>query len=192
MHQAVQPVFLLCHAFNVPCDLSGLQLSLCLRPEELEAGRSAVADAISRATGTSHGAGRAFGFFAHATATKTIERSWWLAFWNAFLELEPDAVPVEFLPAPGVAPVDPRYPTLHFPSTRALTAAMAAARVFISADTGPMHLASSTAVPTVALFRDSNPVLYGPLKSTDLAIDIRESTPQLVAQRCQRIWREAT
>jgi ADP-heptose:LPS heptosyltransferase len=191
MHQAVQPVFLLSRAFEVPCDLSAVQLTLCLQPEELEAGRSAVASALERATGTSRIAGRAFGFFAHATATKTIERSWWLAFWSAFLELEPDAVPLEFLPTPQGTPVDPRFPTLHFPSTRALTAAMAATRMFISADTGPMHLASSTAVPTVALFQDSDPVLYGPLKPDDLAMNIRESTPQLVAQRCQRIWRES-
>jgi ADP-heptose:LPS heptosyltransferase len=69
---------------------------------------------------------------------------------------------------------------------------MGATRLFISADTGPMHLASSTSVPTVALFQATDPSLYGPLKATDLAIDITQSTPQLVAQRCQRIWQERT
>jgi len=186
MHQAVQPVFLLSRAFNTPCDLKGLQLSLCLRPEEIEAGRTAVANAIRGSAGTTE-TRRAFGFFAHATATKTIERSWWLAFWQAFLELEPDAVPVEFLP-PRTAPTDPGFATLQFPSTRALTAAMGATRMFISADTGPMHLASSTSVPTVALFQATDPSLYGPLKATDLAIDITAATPQQVAQRCQRVW----
>jgi heptosyltransferase III len=134
---------------------------------------------------------RAFGFFAHATGLKIIERAWWLAFWDAFLELEPEVIPVEFLPPLASAPSDARFPSIHFGSPRALTAAIAATRMFISADTGPMHLASSTAVPTVALFCASDPVLYGPLKPVDLVINIAESTPHLVAQRCQRVWRES-
>src|SRR6185312_13876781 len=105
-------------------------------------------NAVTRVAGPQATPARAFGFFAHATATKTIEKTWWLAFWEAFLQLEPDAVPLEFLPTPRTPPTDPRFATLHFPSTRALTAAMAATHAFISADTGPMHLASSTAVPT--------------------------------------------
>jgi heptosyltransferase III len=190
-HQGVQPVLLLCRAFNVPCDLQGLQLSLCLRPEELEAGREAVTDAVTRVAGPRAASARAFGFFAHATATKTIEKTWWLAFWEAFLQLEPDAVPLEFLPTPRTPPTDPRFATLHFPSTRALTAAMAATHAFISADTGPMHLASSTAVPTVALFQATDPAIYGPLKANDVTIDLTRTTPQQVAQRCQQVWRRS-
>jgi hypothetical protein len=41
------------------------------------------------------------------------------------------------------------------------------------------------------LFCASDPVLYGPLKPMDLAINIAESTPRLVAQRCRRSWRES-
>ena len=189
MHQGVQPVYLLSRAFNVPFDPRGLQLSLQLRPQEIEAGRAALAAAMSQAAGTAE-TSRAFGFFAHATATKTIPRSWWLEFWQSFLALQPDAVPVEFLP-PRTAPTNPSFATLQFPSTRALTAAMGATRMFISADTGPMHLASSTSVPTVALFQATDPSLYGPLKPVDVAIDITASTSQEVARRCQRIWRES-
>ena len=95
-----------------------------------------------------------------------------------------------FLPPQTDAPSDSRFPSLQLGSLRALTGAIAATRMFISADTGPMHLASSTAVPTVALFCASDPVLYGPLKPVDLVINVAESTPSLVAQRCQRMWRE--
>jgi hypothetical protein len=102
-----------------------------------------------------------------------------------------EAIPIEFLAPLTGAPSDARFPSIHFGSPRALTAAIAATRMFISADTGPMHLASSTAVPTVALFCASNPVLYGPLKPVDLVINIAESSPRLVAQRCHRVWRES-
>jgi heptosyltransferase-3 len=191
-HQAILPVFLLCQALGKPYSPRDVRLSLCLRPEEIEAGRSAMSQAIERTTAprtrSEATLSRAFAFFAHATGSKVIERIWWQEFWTAFLELEPDAIPVEFLPTPTSIAVNPRFPSIHCPSPRALTAAIAATRMFISADTGPMHLASSTPVPTVALFRSSNPALYGPLKPTDLAVNIAESTARLIAQRCQRLW----
>lgn len=194
MHQALLPVFLFSQLVGKPNDPSGLQLTLCLRPEEIASGRAAVSQVIGpfarRRTSPRSPASRAFGFFAHATGLKVIDRAWWHAFWEAFLELEPDTIPVEFLPPQADARNEAGFPSLHFGSLRALTGAIAATRMFISPDTGPMHLASSTAVPTVALFCASNPVLYGPLKPVDLAINIAESTPRLVAQRCQRLWRE--
>jgi hypothetical protein len=194
MHQALLPVFLLSQVIGKPQDFKDLQLTLCLRSEELEKGRAALCKAIDPFVGgrtPPRAAARAFGFFAHATGLKVIERAWWLEFWAAFLELEPDAIPIEFLPSEGHAPIDARYPSAHFGSLRELTAAIAATRMFISADTGPMHLASSTAVPTVALFCASDPALYGPLKSVDLAINIAHSTPRLVAERCHQSWRES-
>jgi heptosyltransferase-3 len=193
MHQAVLPVFLFSQALRQPYDPRNLHLSLCLRPEEMESGRSAITLAVASATGPGSSlpsrSARTFGFFAHATGSKTIDPAWWRAFWKAFLELEPASIPVEFLP-PGQSNIrtDTRFPTVQFSSPRDLTAAMAATRMFISADTGPMHLASSTAIPTVALFRSSDPTLYGPLKSTDLAINISERSPQLVAHDCHRLW----
>jgi hypothetical protein len=186
MHQAIQPVFLLCSIFGAPYDQQGIRLSLNLQPAEIDAGLSAIMRAIQR-NNVRAGAGT-FGFFAHGTGSKPLERSWWLAFWKAFLELEPAAVPVEFLPSPSTAPTDTRLTSLHFPSARELTAAIATTRMFVSADTGPMHLASATPVPTVGLFRASDPILYRPLKNNDLVIDVRDCPPWLAAQRCHAVW----
>lgn len=44
-----------------------------------------------------------------------------------------------------------------------LAAVLARVDVFISSDTGPMHLAAAVGTPVVALFGPSNPVRYGPL-----------------------------
>jgi heptosyltransferase III len=190
MHQAIQPVFLLCSIFGAPYDQQRIRLSLHLQPAEIDAGRSAITRAMQR-NNVGAGAGT-FGFFAHGTGSKPLERSWWLAFWKAFLELEPTAVPVEFLPSSSTAPTDARLTSLHFPSARELTAAIATTRMFVSADTGPMHLASATPVPTVALFRASDPILYRPLKSSDLVIDVRDCPPWLAAQQCHAVWRLST
>jgi heptosyltransferase III len=189
MHQAVRPLYLPHRIFGGPFEPQAVRLWLPLPPNELAEGRRLIAQAIGleRLPTPSD----AFGFFAHAANLKLIDRTWWIAFWDAFLTLEPRATPIEFLPSAVHAPTDARFPSLHVKSTRALTAAIAATRVFISTDTGPMHLASTTAVPTVGLFQASDPGLYGPLKPDDLAIRIASSSPSKAAQHCQRIWAKA-
>ena len=189
-HQAVQPIELLSRALQVDFDPGAVRLWLPLRPEEIEAGRAAIARAIRCGEETER-LSRVFSFFAHATGFKTVGRAFWIAFWDAFLELEPDVIPVEFLPGPATPPTDSRFASLHVPSQRALTAAVAATRMFISADAGPMHLASTTPVPTIALFRATEPALYGPLKPSDVVIDVRTSTARETAEICRRAWQAA-
>jgi heptosyltransferase III len=186
MHQAVRPLYLPHRIFGAALEPSAVRLWLPLPEQELEQGRRLIAQAIEPEHLQTPS--NAFGFFAHAANLKLIDRSWWVTFWDAFLALEPQAIPVEFLPSVAHAPTDDRFASLHVRSTRGLTAAIAATRVFISTDTGPMHLASTTAVPTVGLFLASDPGLYGPLKSDDLAIDVSRCSPREVAQNCQRVW----
>jgi ADP-heptose:LPS heptosyltransferase len=191
MHQAAVPVYLLCNVLGVPFNAEDIRLALHLQPTEIEAGRAAIVKALQRRNAPAGAARHTFGFFAHGTGSKPLPRDWWLAFWKAFLELEPDAVPVEFLPAPAAKPTDARFTALHLKSVRDLAAAIAATRMFISADTGPMHLASATQVPTVGLFQTSDPTLYRPLKQTDLVVDARDCPPWLAAQKCHASWRLA-
>jgi heptosyltransferase-3 len=190
-HHAIEPVFLLSRVFGVPCEIRSLRICLPLRDDELAAGNRIISEAIARVNPLATAA-QAFGFFSHAAGLKPQGRDWWLAFWNAFLALEPEAVPLECLPSCGQAPVDARFASFHAPSARLVSAAIASTRMFVSSDTGPMHLASATNVPTVALFRASSPELYGPLKPTDLAIDTTLYSPAAVARRCQQIWRNRT
>jgi len=189
MHQAVRPLYLPHRIFGVPFEPRAVRLWLPLPDSELEQGRRAIAQAIGAERMQTPS--NAFGFFAHAANLKIIDRTWWLSFWEAFLALEPQAIPVEFLPSATQPPTDARFAALHLRSTRAVTAAIAATRLFISTDTGPMHLASTTAVPTVGLFLASDPGLYGPLKPDDLAIDVSACSAREVAQRCQRLWAAA-
>src|SRR5262249_41631170 len=125
-HQAIAPVFLFCRAVDKPHSPCDVRLSLCLRPDEIEAGRSAMSWAIERRTAhrtwPQSALTRAFPFFVHATGPKIVERGWWLQFWDSFLELEPEAIPVEILPTPSSAAVNPQFPSIHCPSPRALTA----------------------------------------------------------------------
>jgi ADP-heptose:LPS heptosyltransferase len=192
MHQGAVPVYLLCNVLGVPFDQQDIRLALHLQQAELEAGRAAIVKALQRKNLPIAPVRLTFGFFAHGTGSKPLEKAWWVAFWKAFLELEPRAVPVEFLPGPSTKLTDERFAALHVKSVRDLTAAIATTRMFVSADTGPMHLASATPVPTVALFQASDPTLYRPLKQNDLVVDVKDCPPWLAAQKCHAHWRLAT
>ena len=193
-HQAVQPVYLLSQALGAESRAGQVRLRLCLSREELAAGRTTVERAIAaKPAPAMHSANPdlAFGFFAHATGQKTIAREYWAAFWDAFLALEPQAVPLEILPSADQAPTDARCAVMHLKSPRALTAAISSMRLFMAGDTGPMHLASSTDVPTIGLFHATDPALYGPLKSCDLALDPTRCAPAELARHCRALWRGA-
>lgn len=185
MHQAAHPVFLLDQIVGRPYSARDVRLWLPLEEAERAAGRAVIEGALGRALSD---ADQLFGFFAHAAGFKLLARSWWSEFWDAFLAVEPDAQPIECLPSPGHERTDVRFPGFHVPSPRGLAAAIGSMRAFVSTDTGPMHLASSTAVPTIALFRASDPLQYGPLKPNDLSIDVSGVSPGDAARLCQRVW----
>jgi heptosyltransferase-3 len=187
MHQAAHPVYLLDQASGHPYVPASVRLWLPLRAEELQSGREVIARAIGQSDLSR--TKQVIGFFAHAAGYKILGREWWAAFWNAFLALEPGALPVECLPSAKHQRTDERFPGFHVSSPRALAAALASMRAFISTDTGPMHLASSTDVPTIALFRASDPLQYGPLKPNDLSIDVSGITADEAARLSQNVWR---
>jgi len=187
LHQAVQPLYLLSAAFGRAFEPQGVRLALPATPAEQAAGREAM---LAACGGPDHLA-RAVGFFAHATGAKQIAPQWWQSFWEAFLALQPEAVPVEFLPSPGTPPLQARFASLHLRELRVLACAMASARLLIATDSGPMHLGSATSVPTIGLFQASDPRFYGPLKPTDVAIEIAGCTPREVALHCQRAFAAA-
>jgi hypothetical protein len=186
-HRAIQPVFLLDWALGTTHDPARLQLSIGDGASEEAEARTLVRRALER-QGSDPSSAWPVGFFGYATGAKTLGRERWLKFWTSFLELAPEAVPVEFLPTPQATPMSPSFAALHVPTPRRLAAAIGQTCMFICADTGPMHLASSTPMPTVALFCASDPVLYGPLKSCDLALDATHHSPAMLARLCYEHW----
>ena len=55
-----------------------------------------------------------------------------------------------------------------------LAALMAAARVVITCDTGPMHLAVAVGTPTCGLFVSTDPARYGYSEKPHCAVDARD------------------
>lgn len=69
-----------------------------------------------------------------------------------------------------------------------LAAAIRRCSLFITNDSGPMHIAVSQRVPLVALYGPSNPKLYGPY--TDRAIVLESTDHYEVGKSMKKIIRE--
>lgn len=132
---------------------------------------------------------RIVGYFTGAAGQKALPLTWWREYWKRFEELEPQIVPVEFLQFGQTERLDARHATLSIGDPKQMAAAMAQLDLFVSADTGPMHLASSTATPTIGLFRMSDMPRYAPRKPDDLALDVLDLEPAPVAELCVRHWK---
>jgi len=59
------------------------------------------------------------------------------------------------------------------------------ARLIVSGDTGPLHIASALGVPAVALFGPTNPLRNGPWNPTDISISLYEKCVCHYERRCR-------
>ncbi len=188
VHEALRPLALLAR-LPAPCSLpDGRQLRLGLDDRELEAGRERLEALLARCAAWRRPEQPMVGFFAHARGRKDLGAVWWREFWSHWRLLEPDTIPIEVLPTAGSVPVLPDGCAIHLSSPRQLAATMAATHLFISADTGPLHLASATDVPVVALFGPTRPERFGPLKRTDLVVRLDGRSPREVATACRAAY----
>ncbi|MEO6222024.1 MAG: glycosyltransferase family 9 protein [Vicinamibacterales bacterium] len=67
-----------------------------------------------------------------------------------------------------------------------LVAIARAARLFVSGDTGPLHIAGATATPIVALFGPTSPARNGPWDDRDVSISRYDSCACHYKRVCQR------
>jgi ADP-heptose:LPS heptosyltransferase len=167
-HEALRPLELLQAALPPSSRRIQRELDLGLGEAELADGRARLSGLIGPAQ-----SGVAVGFFADAAPGKRLETAWWRELVDALLRRRADVRIVQVL-APGTqGPLDPRAASLAEPDPRRLAAAIAGLDAFVSADTGPMHLASAAHVPTVGLFLSTNAVQYAPYGPHDLSLDAR-------------------
>jgi lipopolysaccharide heptosyltransferase I len=77
---------------------------------------------------------------------------------------------------------------VELPETRTLgqlAALIQRASLFVSADTGPMHIAAALNVPVVALFGPKDPVVYGPYRTRSIVLQARLCCQPCGRRRCK-------
>ncbi|MGD9157059.1 MAG: glycosyltransferase family 9 protein [Desulfobacteraceae bacterium] len=111
------------------------------------------------------------GIFRDARYEKKLADSYWLEYINKLLDTGHGYILIDIL-APGARAVSDDIFSISFKKLRELASFMSALDFFISADTGPMHLASAAKTSIIALFNKTSPDIYGPLGKNDRVINI--------------------
>lgn len=143
----------------IPC------LNLKLNGSELSVGKKIVEELVP----DPHR--RTICLFTYATGEKCYPREWWEDFYKILNDNFQDYNFIEVLPIEKVSNLSFRIPYFYSRDVRELASVIANTCIFIGADSGIMHLASSGQIPTVGLFSVTNEHRYCPYGKQSLAIN---------------------
>ncbi|MGS2763854.1 glycosyltransferase family 9 protein [Sinomicrobium sp. M5D2P9] len=142
-------------------------LDLRLANDELIHGGSLVYDIVQNAQPT-------ICLYTYIPDTKCHTERWWLNLYEHLQKAFPDANIIEVLPKENISKIGFRAPALYSNDVRELAAMIASTDVFIGADSGVMHLASSSLTPTIGLFSVTDTEKYKPYNEGSVAIKTNE------------------
>lgn len=131
-------------------------LSLQLAPEELQKGKERLNEIIPDQNKPT------IGIFTFATGDKCYSEEWWNTLYSAMLVEFTDYNIVEILLVEKVSQIQFKAPTYYSKDIREITAFMANTAIFVGADSGMMHLATTSGTTTIGLFHVTDPSRYKP------------------------------
>lgn len=152
------------------------KLSLMLSDDELSKGRELLNSLID-------GRKKTICIFTYATGLKCLSSVWWNQFYWALKTEFPTYNILEILPVEKVSMISLQAPTFYSQNIRTIGSVLASAYVFIGADSGMMHLASSANVLTIGLFSVTSELAYGPYGNDSISLRTDQSSiPDLISR----------
>lgn len=142
-------------------------LDLKLSPAEIAGGRSVLQDLVRNDRKT-------ICLYTYATGAKLYPPSWWDEFHARLANEYAEYNIVELLPIENVSQLAFKVPSFYSKDLRLIGSFIAGTAVFIGADSGMMHLASASGVPTVGLFKTTNMDVYAPYGHNSVGINTTE------------------
>jgi ADP-heptose:LPS heptosyltransferase len=184
-HMGAYPVYLLRRAlldFDVDAARADdARLSIRLTDAERTFGKEQLARLI--APGHS---GAVVAVATHATGAKRFAPEWWRRMIQGLERRLPGARVIEIRPPGGAASLA-ELPGYASRRVRQVAAVIEAARCFVCADSGLMHLGAATDTVTVGLFKVTLPALYAPRRGKSCAMTARDDNPDAVAERIAQL-----
>jgi len=142
-------------------------LDLKLSAAELEKGKGIVQNIVGDDKKT-------IALFTYATGHKCYSCDWWVHFYEALKQAFPECNILEILPIEKVSQISFQAPAFYSKDVREIGAVIANTNVFVGADSGIMHLASSVQTPTVGLFSVTDSTTYQPYGNNSLGVKTEE------------------
>lgn len=115
--------------------------------------------------------------YTYATGTKCYPTEWWVRLYGMLKErYEQNYNIIEILPKENISQINFKAPTFYSLDLREIAALIANTTLFIGADSGMMHLASSSGTPTIGLFSVSNMDRYQPYGRRNMGINTNDKS----------------
>lgn len=185
-HLAKQPVLglrnYLSQSEKLDLNKSIHDLDLKLNPTEIKEGK-VILDKLVKSKNT-----KTICLFTYATGDKCFPESWWLELYKKLKREFADMNIIEVLPIENISKISFKEPTFYSNNIREIGALIRNTSLFIGADSGIMHLASSVQVPTIGLFSVTDKYKYEPYNEGSLAVNTNYcSTNEIIKIITQRI-----
>jgi len=119
--------------------------------------------------------------FRNARFDKKIEDSWWENWYQELLKLDNSIAVIDILSPDIPHKLNDTMLSYQNKNLRVLGAFFHLCDLYISADTGPLHLATASKAKAIALFNQTNPLTFGTLGSDNLTVDVTKYTPKEIA-----------
>jgi ADP-heptose:LPS heptosyltransferase len=168
VHMAKYPV----HVFRESIEQFGFRLhARPIPPMDLRLFKSEIAVGRKRLYEIVMNDKKTICLFTYATDRKLYGESWWNGLLDQLTERYYDYNIIEILPVQNVSQLSFRIPSYYSKNIRDIGSVIANTAVFIGADSGMMHLASSVNTPTVAFFKVTNASAYAPYNKDSVALN---------------------
>ena len=143
-------------------------LDLKLSPIEIKEGQDILEKLISNQKET-------ICLFTYGTGKKCYSESWWVSFYENLKKEYKNYNIIEVLPVENISQIGFKAPSFYSKDIREIAAFIINTKVFIGADSGIMHLASSSLTPTIGLFIVNNSIKkYHPYNNGSMAFNTNE------------------
>ncbi|KFC23713.1 glycosyltransferase family 9 protein [Epilithonimonas lactis] len=139
-------------------------LKIVLDQEELETGKANLQKIVQNDKKT-------ICLFTNATGAKIYSEEWWDSFYDKLKTAFPDYNIIELLPVENISKLNFKIPNFYSTDIREMGGFLANCALFIAADNGVMHLASSVNVPTIGLFKVTDETMYKPYNDKSFSIN---------------------
>ena len=109
--------------------------------------------------------------FTYATNDKCYSKEWWDEFYQMLLIKFPNYNIIEILPIENISNLSIDIPKFYSKNIREIASVIANTTFFIGADSGMMHLASSSQATTIGLFSVTELNTYTPYDNYSIAVN---------------------
>ena len=125
--------------------------------------------------------------FTHATGNKCYPETWWIPIYERLQKEYPEYAIIEILPIENVSQINFLAKTFYSHNIRDMGAVIANTSVFIGADSGILHLASSVNIPVIGLFSVFSPDKYGPYGNHSVSINTKTTDADAIFTSLSKI-----